>query len=79
MPGNGSEEQERINLSMPDSALNRCRTALSISSGVLSLYTQRIMLSEQAQGIFVISATPFLENGQIDYSSVESLMVFRQT
>jgi 4-hydroxy-tetrahydrodipicolinate synthase len=34
------------------------------------------MLSLQTKGVFVISATPFTDSGEIDYGSVDSLMNF---
>lgn len=34
------------------------------------------MLSEQAKGVYVISATPFTEAGDIDYASVDTLVDF---
>jgi len=34
------------------------------------------MLNEQTHGVFVISATPFCETGEIDSRSVDSLTEF---
>jgi len=34
------------------------------------------MLSEETKGVFVISATPFTDSGEIDYGSVDSLIEF---
>jgi len=34
------------------------------------------MLSEETKGVFIISATPFTDSGEIDYGSVDSLMEF---
>jgi 4-hydroxy-tetrahydrodipicolinate synthase len=34
------------------------------------------MLSENTKGVFVISATPFSDNGEIDYGSIDTLMDF---
>jgi len=34
------------------------------------------MLSEETRGVFVISATPFTDNGEIDYGCIGSLMDF---
>ena len=34
------------------------------------------MLNEQTSGVFIISVTPFTDGGEIDYSSIDSLMDF---
>ncbi len=32
------------------------------------------MLNEGAKGVFVISATPFTDSGEIDYGSIDALL-----
>ena len=33
-------------------------------------------IDEQSKGVFIISTTPFLKDGSIDFDSVESLVEF---
>ncbi len=48
----------------------------STSSAVQFVLYSVAMLSEQTKGIYVISATPFSPDGEIDYPSVDSLIEF---